>query len=1475
MIAGAEMATSKEDLLELIELAKAGGLEGSDLAAFLRDERQRQHEERRFALEEAAKQREHDEAAKQRDEAAKQRDHEMAIAQMQQKQVITGENAGDTSINSGNGGHGGRAPKLPFFDDKQDDMDAYLHRFEKYATAQGWPKDSWVTSLSALLKGVALDVYYRMPVDKLGDYEALRDALLKRFQMTEAGFKDRFRQAKPETGESFSQFIARLENYFERWVELAKAEKTYTGVKTLMIGDQALWACSKELRLYVSENKPKDLEEMGKLAERYLDVHSMAYSYGRVRPVSGHQRQGLTRGKPQSPKTPQDGTKEKITHGAQGSDTRYCYACGKPGHIAKFCRAMGKGSSSRQQSTALQCEDSGPETLTLQSGDSVPVQFQGEQAYLETKGGVRYKLSPMALAVDQPNKMPVVYGFVKGHQDPVKVLRDTGCSGAVIHARLCSEGEYTGTYKSAVMIDGSIIQAPVVQKSVDTPYFVGQVKAMAMKAPVYDLVIGNLEGARPAENPDEAWKPVQQASEDVEHAGAVMTRSQKAAKPPRPLKVAGTKVMDVRPEELKKLQEADPTLSQVREWLAEGRGDNPRSGCTERFYKKGGVIMRDYTSPRGNGSDVTTQLVLPRELRDGVMEVAHDSILGGHLGAQKTKDRIISNFYWPGVQADVTRYCQSCDICQRTVAKGKTPKAPLGNVPIIDTPFTRVAVDLIGPLPKSANGYRYALTLVDYATRYPEAVPLKRIDVCEVAEALVSIFSRVGIPREILSDRGTQFTSEIMGEVARLLSMKQLFTTPYHAMCNGLVERFNGTLKTMLKRMCAERPSDWDRYIDALLFAYREVPQESLKFSPFELVYGRTVRGPLAVMRELWTGEMDGDDEKTTFQYVLELRERLEETCQLAHEELRKARVSQRKYYNRKARKRDFKVDDQVLVLLPTDNNKLLMQWKGPFNVVECKGDNGLVLDVAGHRKTFHYNMVRKYVQREPVTPQSVVCCGSLYMEHAYSAVADDDEMFDHDEVLPCPLERKETWKDVQVGGDLTDKQRREAADLLKAFDDVLTDLPGRTDLEECSFELTTAEPFRAKCYPMPYALQQEMNAEVEKMLEMGIIEPSVSEYASPSLVVTKPDGTYRYIVDLRKLNSITLFDAEPLPNQEVVINKIGKKRYLSKMDLSKGYWQVPLKKEDRRLTAFPTDQGLMQFKYMPFGCVNSGAIFCRMVRKLLRGLDSVASYVDDLIIFSDEWQDHLRVIRQVLERLRRHGLTARPSKCEVGCSRVKLLGHVVGDGELQPQEEKVRKIDEVPRPQDKKQLRSFLGLVGYYRKFLQGYADKAKLLTDMTRKNEPNQLRWTDEADAAYRDLKKAIAEYPILRLPQFDRPFILSTDASGVGLGAVLMQEFQDGRMPVLYISRKLKPAETRYSVIERECLGLVWAVKKLHQYLFGREFILETDHQPLLFLDRTKISNDRVMRWALTMQQYRYRVRVVRGIDNVAADYLSRCV
>jgi len=293
-----------------------------------------------------------------------------------------------------------------------------------------------------------------------------------------------------------------------------------------------------------------------------------------------------------------------------------------------------------------------------------------------------------------------------------------------------------------------------------------------------------------------------------------------------------------------------------------------------------------------------------------------------------------------------------------------------------------------------------------------------------------------------------------MKEVGRLLSMKQLTTIPYHPQCNGLVERFNGTLKNMLKRMCSEKPKDWDRYVDALLFAYREAPQESLWFAPFEMLYGRSVNGPLQILRKLWTQEQDDPDTRTTYQYVVDLRNKLQDTWDLAHDELRRSQVRQKKYFDVRTKNRTFKKGDPVLILLPTSENKLLMHWKGPFEVLERVEGHDYVIKLDHKQKIFHANLLKKYFfanQFELYDESSTQELSSVTGNITFAAILEPEEETSENAVELQTLNplQKETVKDVKINPDLSPEQQSEVRTLLEEYQDIFTDVPSITPLEE------------------------------------------------------------------------------------------------------------------------------------------------------------------------------------------------------------------------------------------------------------------------------------------------------------------------------------------------------------------------------------------------------------------------------------------
>ncbi|XP_040296035.1 uncharacterized protein LOC121007851, partial [Bufo bufo] len=671
-------------------------------------------------------------------------------------------------------------------------------------------------------------------------------------------------------------------------------------------------------------------------------------------------------------------------------------------------------------------------------------------------------------------------------------------------------------------------------------------------------------------------------------------------------------------------------------------------------------------------TNLVTPRVVPRKYRQELLRIGHDVPLAGHLGIRKTGYRITQNFFWPGVSDDVRAYCQTCEVCQRIGKKGDHPKAKLVSMPIIEEPFTRVAVDIIGPLAQpSRSGKRYILTIVDYATRYPEAVALSNIQAETVAEALVKVFSRVGFPKEVLSDQGTQFTAEVTQQIWKTCGVKSLTSSPYHPQTNGLCERFNGTLKQMLKSFTGAY-KDWERFLPHLLFAYREVPQESTGFSPFELLYGRRVRGPLD------------------------------------------------------------------LILLETKQ-------------------------------------------------------ATFSQEPGYTLLA---------------IHKVET--------------------------------PGQA-------------PLRQPPYRIPEAVREGMRKEIDEMLRLGVIEPSESPWASPVVLVPKKDGTTRFCVDYRRLNDKTVTDAYPMPRMDELLDRISAGKYLTTIDLCKGYWQIPLAEDAIPKSAFITPFGLYQFRVMPFGMKNAPATFQRMVDQLLRGLQSFAgAYLDDIAIHSDTWEAHLEHVGVVLDRIRGAGLTLKPDKCHLGMGEVQYLGHRVGCGKQRPEPAKIEAVANWPTPHTKTQVMAFLGTAGYYRRFVPDYSALAKPLTDLTKKKLPRQVLWSPECEVAFQALKTALVNAPVLVTPDPNKRFIVHTDASMFGLGAVLSQIGEDGgEHPVAYLSRKLLPREVSYATIEKECLALVWALKKLTPYLYGRAFTLITDHNPLVWLNRVSGDNARLLRWSLALQ------------------------
>uniref|UniRef100_A0A670J3L3 ribonuclease H n=1 Tax=Podarcis muralis TaxID=64176 RepID=A0A670J3L3_PODMU len=341
------------------------------------------------------------------------------------------------------------------------------------------------------------------------------------------------------------------------------------------------------------------------------------------------------------------------------------------------------------------------------------------------------------------------------------------------------------------------------------------------------------------------------------------------------------------------------------------------------------------------------------------------------------------------------------------------------------------------------------------------------------------------------------------------------------------------------------------------------------------------------------------------------------------------------------------------------------------------------------------------------------------------------------------------------------------------------------------------------------------------------------------------------------------------------LIEKLGCAKFITVMDLTKGYWQIPLSPEAAEKSAFTTHVGLYQFKVLPFGLRNAPAAFQRLINSLIHDMSEFCcAYLDDLAVFSESWPEHLKHLQRVLARLQEANLTVKMSKCQFAQGEVVYLGFRVGSGSIKTLEAKIQCIQEWPRPVVKKDVQSFIGLVNYYRRFINHFSTLAAPLTNLCKKSLPVKVEWTEECQRAFELLKHALVSNQVMLAPDQRRPFKVQTDASQSGLGAVLLQEDSEKNWrPVVYLSKKLIAREQNYSTIEKECFALVWALTKLRPYLWGTSFEVQTDHSPLCWLERGKNSNQKLARWSMALQDFQFKVTHIAGKENVVADTLSR--
>ena len=469
-----------------------------------------------------------------------------------------------------------------------------------------------------------------------------------------------------------------------------------------------------------------------------------------------------------------------------------------------------------------------------------------------------------------------------------------------------------------------------------------------------------------------------------------------------------------------------------------------------------------------------------------------------------------------------------------------------------------------------------------------------------------------------------------------------------------------------------------------------------------------------------------------------------------------------------------------------------------------------------------------------------------------------------------------EPVRKVQYGDNLNADEKNQMQEIVERRPELFARDPKKpkiTPVIKHSIDTGDERPAYAKPRRMPPAMEQEVKENVDEMRKNDIIRPSESPWNCP-IILLKKKGKSRFVSDFRELNKKTKSDTYPLPNIKDCVERMEGTKFWTTLDAASAYWSVELEEKDREKTAFSVPQGKFEFNVMTFGLRNAGATYQRMMDIVLSGLppDRVIAYLDDIIIYSKNFEDHKRDVDSVLRKLEAAGISLRPEKCMFGSNKVNYLGYFMNEEGIRPQKSLVDAIQEFSPPKTKKEVRRFLGTVGFYRDFIKNFAEISTPLRNLTK--DTSIFTWTEECQKSFETLRHLLTEYPVLAYPITNKPFIVEVDASKTAVGGVLHQEQHDGTVrPVSYCSYALSPPQQNWEPYSQETFALVLAVRKWHPYLFGNRFTFRSDHNPLKNIRGKKDPRGKIANWLMELEEYDYQVEHIPGKNNVVADCLSR--
>uniref|UniRef100_A0A8C5LLD7 Gypsy retrotransposon integrase-like protein 1 n=1 Tax=Leptobrachium leishanense TaxID=445787 RepID=A0A8C5LLD7_9ANUR len=692
--------------------------------------------------------------------------------------------------------------------------------FERLCQVHEVHRADWVRILACKLTGRAAEAYRTVPDEEATNYTHVKQALLSRFAVTPEASRAKFRNSRRPNGATHVEWAHRLQRDLRTWFLGSKAE-TVPDITQLLLLEQFFEHTPSAIREWVRDKKPQTVQKAAVWADEYADT----------RKVTGGERSPPFRPALPAPPPPTPAVRTpaaRPTSRPNNLANVRCYGCNQDGHYKQNC--PNRPDSTRppaRPSPSAHCYD------TETPWPEVPEEWER-----------LYEADPVQAASADNRHHHRQAVWINGRA--AEGLRDSGATITLVRPHLVQQNDHLHNTIAVRVAGGKVLRLETARVHLDWGSGEKVVRVGLLNQLPAEVLLGNDLGRLVFSYSTDAAAPVntRQQSQRHDRGTPIGTQVRSQPKPPRPPTPRRIPTPPFppdppspwsSPETLRHQTQTDPTLQCYRDRAGQGLDDKRK----DSIEWEDGLLYR-YTMREGSKKKQVPQkqMVVPQGPRQELLRLAHDIPLAGHLGQKKTRHRLARAFFWPRLSEDTREYCRTCPVCQKTGKAGDHPKAPLHPMPIIQEPFSRVAVDIIGPLPRpSATGKRYILTVVDYATRYPEAVALANIQADTVADALLRVFTRVGFPWEILSDQGTQFTAELTQQLWRLCGVKALHSAPYHPQTNGLCERFNGTLKQLI-RAFAHESKDWEKYLPHLLFAYREVPQESTGYSPFELLYG-------------------------------------------------------------------------------------------------------------------------------------------------------------------------------------------------------------------------------------------------------------------------------------------------------------------------------------------------------------------------------------------------------------------------------------------------------------------------------------------------------------------------------------------------------------------------------------------------------------------------------------------------------------